>query len=477
MIPWVEVFGIGPLSLRLPSVLLGAASILLLYRLALREVGTVSALLAAALLALHGHHIFWSQIARMYAPATFLCLLSSLLLWRGMEDGRARFRIAYAFTAAASLWTHIYCWDVLAAQMVWSTARSIGERRRPIALPAQIAAIVASIPILGMMVYLYRGNEFHEPMVEFFEFGYLFWSRATSGSSTVEPPIPHALLLVLGVVSLALGFAARPSPVIATASSPEVGVPRSQRHWMLALGAVVSALLIGATFRGFRPGSERFVISMAIAIVPFIVAWSSGPVIRWLERFANRDSVVCELAARVRRMSPVIVAVGAPLAMITGAVARNFIGRGMLMMVPALLLVIVAGLAPRGRFRWFSLPAAGVLIGLHALSIPYSFEIGHGLRDYRAMAAAIEKRIAPTDLIFIVDDYGDQPLFYHMPKRLAQFVPSNYAGATKANPKARVWLVLWEGAEPQAEWREAVAGYHPGEPATVQDSRALLLVP
>src|SRR5688572_6466677 len=65
LLAWSKAFGASLTSLRLPSALLGALSVGLLALIALREGNRWTALLAAALLALHGHHLYWSQLARM----------------------------------------------------------------------------------------------------------------------------------------------------------------------------------------------------------------------------------------------------------------------------------------------------------------------------------------------------------------------------------------------------------------------------
>ena len=80
MLGWTKWFGSSIFSLRLPSLLFGIASILLIYVLARYTEDALTALLAAAMLAVNGFHLYWSQIARMYSMACFLGLLSTVLL-------------------------------------------------------------------------------------------------------------------------------------------------------------------------------------------------------------------------------------------------------------------------------------------------------------------------------------------------------------------------------------------------------------
>src|SRR5262249_54070302 len=86
MLGWTKWFGSSILALRLPSVLFGIASILLIYVLARYTEDTLTALLAAAMLALNGLHLHLSQTARMYSMACFLGLLSTVLLVRMVKQ-------------------------------------------------------------------------------------------------------------------------------------------------------------------------------------------------------------------------------------------------------------------------------------------------------------------------------------------------------------------------------------------------------
>jgi hypothetical protein len=80
MFAWTKLFGTSLVALRLPSVLFGSASILLLFLLVRRIAGEKTALLAAAFIAFNGHQIYWSVQARMFTMALFIGLLSTLLM-------------------------------------------------------------------------------------------------------------------------------------------------------------------------------------------------------------------------------------------------------------------------------------------------------------------------------------------------------------------------------------------------------------
>jgi mannosyltransferase len=103
----IAAFGEHVWSLRLPSLLLGAASVPVLYLFAREFVGRAEALLASLLLAVAYHHIWYSQSARGYAAQAFLALLSSWLLLRGLRRGKASDFVWYGVAAALGVYTHL----------------------------------------------------------------------------------------------------------------------------------------------------------------------------------------------------------------------------------------------------------------------------------------------------------------------------------------------------------------------------------
>ncbi len=103
----IGVFGERAWSLRLPSLVFGAATVPVLYLFAREFASRIEALLACLLLAVAYHHVWYSQVARGYALLAFLTVLSSWLLLRGLRRGRAGDFVAYAAVAALGVYTHL----------------------------------------------------------------------------------------------------------------------------------------------------------------------------------------------------------------------------------------------------------------------------------------------------------------------------------------------------------------------------------
>jgi 4-amino-4-deoxy-L-arabinose transferase-like glycosyltransferase len=103
----VVAFGEHAWSLRLPAMLLGAATVPVLYFFAREFVGRAEALLASLLLTVAYHHVWFSQNARGYSALAFLTIASSWLLLRGLRRGRPGDFVWYAIVAALGVYAHL----------------------------------------------------------------------------------------------------------------------------------------------------------------------------------------------------------------------------------------------------------------------------------------------------------------------------------------------------------------------------------
>ena len=103
----IRTFGDHPWSLRLPALLFGAATPLVLYFFAREVTGCIEALFAGLLLAVSYHHVWFSQNARGYSALAFFALLASWLLLRGLRRGRLVDFLCYGAVAALGVYTHL----------------------------------------------------------------------------------------------------------------------------------------------------------------------------------------------------------------------------------------------------------------------------------------------------------------------------------------------------------------------------------
>src|SRR6056297_3537134 len=103
----VTIFGESAWALRLPAMLFGVASVWALWQLCREVVGPWETRLAALLMAVSYHHVWFSQNARGYTGLLFFGLLATWLLVCMVRRPTWRGWIAYGICLALAMYTHL----------------------------------------------------------------------------------------------------------------------------------------------------------------------------------------------------------------------------------------------------------------------------------------------------------------------------------------------------------------------------------
>ena len=111
----VELLGESAWALRLPAILFGVASIWALYWMSAKVVQRREALLAATLLTVSYHHVWFSQNARGYTGLLLLVLLGTGLFLDGLRRTSRGLWIGYAAILSAAMYVHLTAGLVFAA--------------------------------------------------------------------------------------------------------------------------------------------------------------------------------------------------------------------------------------------------------------------------------------------------------------------------------------------------------------------------
>ena len=475
--PWLMTFGTSLTSMRLPSVLLGTASVILLFFVARREYSTRTSLFAAALVALNGHHIFWSQMARMYVLAGFLVLLATWLLWRLHEDDRPRHRIGYFLAATAALWTHVYCWPVILGHVIWECARALRGVAPQRALRIQFAAFILAIPVCGLALIQSPKTEWVEPILEYFNFGYLQFSGAHRFSSVESSEgMRGSLILAPGLVLACLGIMA------ALRSRSVVGVPRLNSRAskafdapLVILSVLVSALLVASASQFFLPGQRRKQAMLVLASLPIVMALSYPWIVRLIEIIASRRrGALFAMATYFVRLTPVLALMPFVVFATITQFRPSFTARGMIVSLPFLELLIAGGVASLSgllaasspslsstRARVAALCVATAVLGLHVNSVVWFQTVESSPRDYATFAERLKTAVGPNDLVFVTNTYADPPIFYYLPDMAKQFVPYDYDDVVSKSPNSTVWVLLYDDQTPTPAMERALLAHVP----------------
>ena len=124
---WQSLAGDGEVSVRLPSVILGALLVPVIYQLGKDLFDRRVASLAALLAALNPFLVWYSQEARMYALAVLLCTLGTWCFIRAVTAVQTKpaqtagwvWWLGYGLCAVAGLYTHLYTGFLLPAHALY----------------------------------------------------------------------------------------------------------------------------------------------------------------------------------------------------------------------------------------------------------------------------------------------------------------------------------------------------------------------
>lgn len=149
---WRAVGGDGALWLKTLPITIGMATLAVTYAFTRDVFGRRTAPVAAALLALHPMHVYFSQELRSYGLLALAVLLSAWGAWRWARDGRTRDGVLWAGGMALTMHTHYLGAVVLAFLDLWVLA---SLRRTPSRLAGwawvHAGALALIAPLAGML--------------------------------------------------------------------------------------------------------------------------------------------------------------------------------------------------------------------------------------------------------------------------------------------------------------------------------------
>ncbi len=150
---WIKLFGLSEPVLKLPFALMGTGSVFVVWLIARKWFNTNTALFAAAIMAVTQYNIFYSQLARPYAPGLFFSLLTVWFWTKIVFDKTPKKQDWFWFVVfmAANNYIHAFTlfFDVLIAATGLIFVRG---KRLKFYLLAGLAIMVLYLP--GISVFL-----------------------------------------------------------------------------------------------------------------------------------------------------------------------------------------------------------------------------------------------------------------------------------------------------------------------------------
>jgi mannosyltransferase len=365
--------------IRLPSILLGSATVPVVYLLGRESVGRVAGrpgregagrvagLIAAGIMALAPFGVFYGVEARPYGAMMLFVALSTLALLRATRPGApARWWVLYTLAAAAAAYSHYTSIFVLGVEALWALWLS-RERIR--------TAVIANLAI-GVL--------------------YLPW-------------LPHVRGKALAVIGAL---------------------------YPLGVHRVLTDLLRPIPGHPAAPLRDIPTIAGLVAFAACVLAGLAATLIRWrgsLTADARREQ------GQLLGLAALALATPVGLLVYSLMVTDLWLPRGLSASVPAAALVIGALLAALpGRLA--ALTAAVVAVVLAAGTVT-SFEPIYTRGPFRAIAAYLDRTASPRDPIAVISVTGNLAVLEEVsrPHRIVPSIPALWRGTP---PGARAYLVL-----------------------------------
>jgi len=193
------LFGNDELPARLPSVIFGVLSILLIYKVGELFFGrSREGLIGAFLLSISTMHVQHSQEARYYSLCTFLSLLSLFLFYKAIKENGKKLWVGFILSTILAVLSHWYMLFVPLIEMLFlafiliknrssfiMSARKIGKKKIFLLILGLIIISIFSLPILQEALYYiereWRAHHqpyglkpasFFQDLFSFFSFGF-----------------------------------------------------------------------------------------------------------------------------------------------------------------------------------------------------------------------------------------------------------------------------------------------------------------
>jgi len=146
---FVRIFGISEFWVRLPSVIFGGLSVLLMYFLAKKIFNERIGLIASLILAFSAYNIYYSQEARMYSLLVFLSLLSMYFFINYLQNDNMNNSIYFLISTILLLYSHYFSMLIVLVQNIFLIIlfrKKYGRLKRWLAVQSLI--FIAYLPAL-----------------------------------------------------------------------------------------------------------------------------------------------------------------------------------------------------------------------------------------------------------------------------------------------------------------------------------------
>ena len=453
---WVKLFGTETYTIRASSAILGTLLIFLIFLYVRELAGPREALLAAALLALHGFQLEWSQFARQWMLLATLGVLSSLILWHLYKRWRPDLAFYYAVVCVIGLWVDSYFWPVMAAQMLWVYFQD-ADKERPCLIPhVQVVALVLATCALPYLIRFSR-FESHVPsemwarIVEMLQFAVII----LPGSSIQPPDIVKIGIAILGTILIISGLMYVNKSEKNTDTVQSYTTEKSIIYILLAV-TIVSPLISHLIFNNENVISHKKSFYFA-AILPFFIT-AGWLFLRWRwKQFSYPGQLVMRvnILNRLSKDLPAVMMLVPFLLLVLINLRSSVLSSyALISLSPFFIAIISRGVFQQRRVFWLPVMIVILMICLYSI---YQFKHIPDPRDYKEFATRLKPHMQKNDLLLIHNRWDNVAVVYYFPASSYESRPHIVMEPQNRTPKmleggrqfSRFWLVEFAHSEKQ----------------------------
>lgn len=248
------VFGSDIITIRLLSVLMGTASVPLIYLVGRKLISQPVALAAAALLTISPAHVFYSQQARIYVLFVLVVLGTTILFLNAWQHGGWHRWLVFGVGVAAAFYSHTYAPFSVLGMDAWALIESYRQRRidrgRWIGLiAAQLMGVVLFLPFVPQLTRTVESVQKAFWISKNSPFDWLPSLAEGSNGATfllqdrITAPTTGSLTTALGFIAVVVGAAVVVIALIASSRAAR-NAPEERGAWLLLLCLVFSPIVV-----------------------------------------------------------------------------------------------------------------------------------------------------------------------------------------------------------------------------------------
>ncbi|OGO29447.1 MAG: hypothetical protein A2Z16_03335 [Chloroflexi bacterium RBG_16_54_18] len=485
MFGWTKITGTDLWWLRLPSVIFGTACILLIFLIARQEKAVYPGLIAALLISLNGHQVFWSQLAKNYIVAESVGLAATLMLLLANRGGKRErfFQLIYLVLVLSGISLTVYFWPILLVHMLWTLLEKWKDRRFPGIFQVQYLALILGSPLISLAVFQsrrasYLGENFLPSVSQFLGFGYTLEGIPPGFEASLWIKFIPSFLLIVGIIFLAAGIWSSRQD---RDKSQTLGISK----WILfsvTPFATVLILIFGAVVWPYFPEAARN--ALMVAVLPSVLL-GAFLVLKylWGKKTSGISSVDNELSTPLSnlKLSAYLAVIPVLLIALATPVVAIFASRGILLYTPYLLLVLSYGawvLVKRSRW-WIPVllvviliqPVGGVLFRNKYTSHP---------TDYKFLSEKWIPEIQDGDLIFIQRHWVTTPIYYYLDAKkywvVSDLQPEIMSGSLSGKEIDRIWVLTTPGVQPNESQKQVLEVFRQVKSIDARNISVLLFI-